>query len=110
MNFNSIGLRLFLKTTGVATALLGMTGKLSLASTAVADISNPIPCWRGFNLADYFRPIAPKGKSSSATTLDYFRRISDQGFNFVWIQMINAPNASFDLKNKVTPGRCAEQQ
>src|SRR5665647_3531403 len=67
MEFNSIDRRSFLKTAGAATALIGMSGKLSLASTAVAGISNQIPRWRGFNLLDYFGPIAQKGNSSEAT-------------------------------------------
>jgi len=43
MEFNKIGRRSFLKTAGATTALVGMTGRLALASTAVAGLSNPIP-------------------------------------------------------------------
>jgi len=70
---------------------LGITGKLSMASTAMAGISNPIPRWRGFNLLDYFSPMPPKGKSSAATTEDDFRWMSDWGFDFVRIPKVNSP-------------------
>jgi len=103
MEFNKIDRRSFLKTAGAATALVGMSGKLALASTAVTGISNPIPRWRGFNLLDYFGPIAQKGNSSSATTEDDFRWMADWGFDFVRIPMAYPRYIKFDHSKDVTP-------
>jgi len=54
--------------------------------------------------------MPPKGKSSALNTEDDFRWITDRGSDFVHIPIINAPNTNFELTNKVTPGRCTEQQ
>ena len=98
-----INRRSFLKTAGTATAFIGMTGKLSMASSAIAGISNPIPRWRGFNLLDYFEPLPPKNKSSFATTEDDFRWMSDWGFDFVRIPMAYPRYVKFDPSKNITP-------
>ena len=79
--------RLFIKKAGVSSALIGIAGKLSLASMAMEGVSNPLPRWRGFNLLDYFTPIPFKGKSISTTTENDFKWMADWGFDFVRIPM-----------------------
>ena len=103
MELNRIGRRSFLKTAGAASALIGMTGKLSMASAAMSGISNPIPRWRGFNLLDYFGPKAPKEKSASSTTEDDFRWMSGWGFDFVRIPMAYPRYIRFDPSKDITP-------
>ena len=103
MEINKIDRRSFLKTAGAATTLVGMTGKLSIATNGMAGASNPLPRWRGFNLLDYFSPMPPKGKSSSATTEDDFRWMSDWGFDFVRIPMAYPRYVKFDRTKNITP-------
>ena len=100
---NRIDRRSFLKTAGAASALIGMSGSLSFASTTITGISNPLPRWRGFNLLDYFSPKPPNGFSPSATTEDDFRWMADWGFDFVRLPMAYPRYIKFDPAKDVTP-------
>ena len=103
MEINKFDRRSFLKTAGAATALVGLSTKLSLASATWSVISNPIPRWRGFNLLDYFEPIAPNEKSSAATTEDDFKWMADWGFDFVRVPMAYPRYINFDPTKNITP-------
>lgn len=65
--------RSFLKTAGMATTVIGISGKLSMASVTQTRVLNTLPRWRGFNLLDYFSPDASTEKSSFSTTEDDFK-------------------------------------
>lgn len=86
MSSTNLNRRDFLKTAGACAATLGLTGHIIGAEEKQKLAQTKIPRWRGFNLLDYFSPVA-FGRGRNNTTEDDFRWMSDWGFDFVRLPM-----------------------
>lgn len=89
--------RNFIKTTGLATAGIGLAG----STFSNSEIKNKLPRWRGFNLLDFFTPN--KNHSRGVTTDEEFKWMADWGFDFVRIPMAYPRYVKFDSAKKITP-------
>ncbi len=99
---NKINRRLFIRNSTFAAAALGLSGKAALASIAGSGLSkNPLPRWKGFNLLDYFSPVAPSKDNNVWTTEDDFKWMTDWGFDFVRIPMAYPRYLSFDRSEDI---------
>lgn len=70
------------------------------ATESVVTNKNELPCWKGFNLLDFFHPDPQIGKK---TTEDHLRWIADWGFDFVRIPMAYPRYVDFDRQKDITP-------
>jgi len=93
------GRRDFIRTAGLATAGLGLAGNQGLA--ALLPKKNKLPRWKGFNLLDFFSP--DPSKSRPASPEDYFRWMSDWGFDFVRLPMAYPYYLNIDRSRPITP-------
>ena len=85
----NINRRAFIKTVGISTALIGLTGGVS-AFNLPNDVKfkNALPRWRGFNLLDFYtsRPLmSSRQNNRNLSKEDDFKWMSDWGFDFVRI-------------------------
>jgi len=103
MENQHINRRIFIKTTGLATAATALTGSFTFGTSTILPVKNAIPRWRGFNLLDYFGVAPSKGNNSSQTTKDDLKWIADWGFDFVRLPMAYPRYINFDPKKNVTP-------
>lgn len=92
--------RKFIKSSTALTLGLGLSGTSALASTQ-SKIQNTLPRWRGFNLLDFFSPNP--NNSRPQTQEDYFRWMSDWGFDFVRIPMAYPTYLDIDHSQKISP-------
>ena len=77
-----------------------LAGIPRLSSNKNRKSKNPLPAWKGFNLVDFFNPIAPFRKSTSK---DHLKWIADWGFDFVRIPMAYPYYVKFDPKKSIKP-------
>jgi endoglucanase len=93
--------REFIKTAGLVTAGIGLTGTSAFTSGG-AGAPMALPRWRGFNLLDFFShdPARPRPPSKE----DYFRWMSDWGFDFIRIPMAYPHYVDFDRSRPIKPG------
>jgi aryl-phospho-beta-D-glucosidase BglC (GH1 family) len=75
--------RNFLKTVTAGIALAGLPGWVNCGTT---ETKNILPCWRGFNILDFFSPRSVNNSHFAATEQD-FKWIADWGFDFVRFPM-----------------------
>lgn len=101
MNKNGINRRDFIKSTGMVAAGLGIAGTFSFNNVINASVKNKIPCWKGFNLLDYFSPQV--GRDNNGTTSDDLKWMADWGFNFVRLPMAYPRYINFDRSKNITP-------
>lgn len=94
------GRRDFIKKSGSLALALGLGGS-AMAATANNLPRNVIPRWRGFNLLDFFSPDPSRSRPS--TKEDYFRWMSDWGFDFVRIPMAYPYYLKFDRSRNIRP-------
>ncbi len=95
-----VGRRHFIKSSGALTLGLGLTGTAALSSSPI-NVQNKLPRWRGFNLLDFFSPNPEN--SRPATKEDYFRWMSDWGFDFVRLPMAYPYYLDIDHSKNITP-------
>lgn len=100
MNSDQLSRRNFIKTTGLVTAGIGLTGTTGIGFPG-SKTKNPIPRWKGFNLLDYFSPQYGGGRNKSKE--DDFKWMSDWGFDFVRIPMAYPSYLKFDRTKNITP-------
>jgi aryl-phospho-beta-D-glucosidase BglC (GH1 family) len=91
--------RIFLKSSGILAAGLGLSGSSAFASTMPAK--NKLPEWRGFNLTDFNTPN-PKNRYKK-TMEEHLKWISDWGFDFVRLPVSYPYYLDFDRSKKITP-------
>ena len=101
MKSNHINRRQFIKNSTFAAAAVTLTGTAAFTSSSPSGSDNPLPRWKGFNLLDYFSPVPPSKKSSSWTTEDDLKWMSDWGFDFVRIPMAYPRYLSFDRSRDI---------
>lgn len=93
--------REFLKSAGLLAAGLGL-GATSVISSCTKQPGNSLPRWRGFNLLDFFSHN-PERSLRNPTKEEYFRWMSDWGFDFVRIPMAYPHYLKFDRSRNITP-------
>ena len=103
MENQHINRRIFIKTTGLATAATAISGGLAFGSPLQPSVKNAISRWRGFNLLDYFGTTASKPDDRSRTTKDDLKWISDWGFDFVRLPIAYPRYINYDPQKNVTP-------
>lgn len=92
--------RAFLKSTGIFTVGLGLTGTEAFAFKN-NPLKNKLPRWRGFNLLDFFSPDPANPRKG--TTEDHLKWMADWGFDFVRIPMAYPSYVSFDRSRNIKP-------
>src|SRR6187402_266212 len=89
----------FIVTSSLATAAIGLSGSEALAE--VQKAKNKLPQWRGFNVLDFFLPNP--NPSLGSTTEEYFKWMSDWGFNFIRVPIAYPHYLTFDRTRNITP-------
>ncbi|KAA0993675.1 glycoside hydrolase family 5 protein [Dyadobacter aurulentus] len=89
--------RTFIKNTGALVAVGTVPGFTFQSQNA----KNKLPKWKGFNLLDFFSP--DPASSRKPTTEEYFKWMSDWGFDFVRIPMAYPAYLKFDRSKNITP-------
>ncbi|CAN5535920.1 cellulase family glycosylhydrolase [soil metagenome] len=92
--------REFLKTTGIISAGVGLSGPAAFASQG-KESKNKIPRWKGFNLLDFFSPNPDNPRKG--TTEDHLKWMSDWGFDFVRLPMAYPAYINFDHSRNIKP-------
>jgi endoglucanase len=96
----NIDRRSFLKTTGIGSAVIGLSdGVSALGFSLPAKKKNKLPRWRGFNLLDFYtsRPLRlPRQNNRSMSREEDFKWMSDWGFDFVRIPIQYPCYINFD--------------
>ncbi|MEZ4775740.1 MAG: cellulase family glycosylhydrolase [Bacteroidia bacterium] len=91
----------FLKKSGILAGGMMLAGQ-----TAIASFSRPqnkLPRWKGFNLLDFFSPDPATARDG--TSEEYFKWMSDWGFDFVRIPMAYPSYLKFDRTQNITTDR-----
>ena len=92
--------REFIRTTSLSTAGVSMAGAMS-ALEIPKKIKNNLPRWKGFNLLDWFTPMA--GRDNQNTTEEDLKWMADWGFDFVRLPMAYPRFIKYDKSKNVTP-------
>ncbi|PSR55526.1 glycosyl hydrolase family 5 [Adhaeribacter arboris] len=97
------GRRDFIKKTGLLTAGLGLVGSSAFAGLEekTKKNKNKLPKWKGFNLLDFFSPDPTRTRQ--ATPEEYFKWMSDWGFDFVRLPMAYPYYLDIDRSRTITP-------
>ncbi len=107
----NIDRRSFVKTAGLGSTLIGLSGGVSALGLSLPDKKkNLLPRWRGFNLLDFYQSkplVLPRQNSRNLSTEDDFKWMSDWGFDFVRIPVqypcyINFDQGS-DKEKRISP-------
>lgn len=102
MESNNINRRIFIKSTGLASAATILAGNIAIGNELISPLKNKIPRWRGFNLLDYFGAM-PSRNNNSASTSEDFKWMVDWGFDYVRLPMAYPRYIKFDTTKDVTP-------
>lgn len=96
---NTTDRRAFLKTSGLLTGGMLVSPYSSLSN--ITQPKNNLPRWRGFNFLDFFSPD-PKNVRPGVKE-EYFKWMSDWGFDFVRLPMAYPIYVKFDRSKNITP-------
>lgn len=89
--------RNFIKKTSLVTGGIIVAG--NSAFSAPAPPQNKLPQWKGFNLLDFFNPDPAKARPQ--TEEEFFKWMSDWGFNFVRLPMAYPSYVKFDRSQNI---------
>jgi endoglucanase len=90
----------FIKKSAITAGALSIAPHISFARTEPKP-RNKLPKWKGFNLLDYFNPNPESARPQ--TREEYFKWMSDWGFNFVRIPMAYPSYLKIDHEKNITP-------
>ncbi len=90
--------RKFLKQTALISG--GIITTANSVFSNIAPAKNPLPQWKGFNLLDFFSPDPRKSRPQSKE--QYFKWMSEWGFDFVRIPMAYPSYLKFDRDENIT--------
>jgi hypothetical protein len=96
--------REFIIKSSVAAGAISLAPHLSFGITP-KKVTNKLPKWKGFNLLDYFSPNPDN--SRQGTQEEYFKWMSDWGFDFVRIPMAYPWYLKIDHNKNIT---CTEHR
>jgi len=91
--------RSFIKKTGLLAGAMMVAGQTVVA--AHAPPRNKLPRWKGFNFLDFFSPSPDNNRPE--TKEEYFKWMSDWGFDFVRLPMAYPRYVKFDRNKDITP-------
>ena len=94
------GRRKFIKSSSLLVGGIGLAGTLGCTGQS-STVKNKIPRWKGFNLLDFFSPNPDNTRPG--TQEEYFKWMSDWGFDFVRIPMAYPSYIKFDRSRDITP-------
>jgi aryl-phospho-beta-D-glucosidase BglC (GH1 family) len=94
------GRRKFIKSSGLLIGGIGLTGTIGCGGHSTT-VENKIPKWKGFNLLDFFSPNIDRARPG--TKEEYFKWMSDWGFDFVRIPMAYPSYVKFDRSRNILP-------
>ncbi len=94
------GRRKFIKSSSLLVGGIGLAGTLGCTGQS-STVKNKIPKWKGFNLLDFFSPNP--NNTRPGTQEEYFKWMSDWGFDFVRIPMAYPSYIKFDRSRDITP-------
>ena len=94
------GRRKFIKSSSLLVGGIGLAGTLGCTGQS-STVKNKIPRWKGFNLLDFFSPNP--NNTRAGTQEEYFKWMSDWGFDFVRIPMAYPSYIKFDRSRDITP-------
>jgi aryl-phospho-beta-D-glucosidase BglC (GH1 family) len=97
---SGISRRVFVKNTSLAVVGLGLAGNKTFPAVQ-HKAQNKLPKWKGFNLLDFFSP--DPAHSGKATPEDYFKWMTEWGFDFVRIPIAYPNYLDIDRTKKITP-------
>jgi aryl-phospho-beta-D-glucosidase BglC (GH1 family) len=86
----------FIKKSAIAAGALSLAPHLSFSQ----NTQNKLPKWKGFNLLDFFNPNPQESRPH--TQEEYFKWMSDWGFNFVRIPMAYPSYLKIDHEKNIT--------
>ena len=89
----------FIKKTATVAGGIGLAANMSFAATP-EKLQNKLPQWKGFNLLDFFSPNPSKAREG--TKEEYFKWMSDWGFDFVRIPMAYPSYLKIDHELNIT--------
>jgi endoglucanase len=90
----------FIKKSAITAGALSIAPHISFARSEPKP-RNKLPKWKGFNLLDYFNPNPESARPH--TQEEYFKWMSDWGFNFVRIPMAYPSYLKIDHEKNITP-------
>jgi endoglucanase len=90
----------FIKKSAITAGALSIAPHISFARSEPKP-RNKLPKWKGFNLLDYFNPNPESARPQ--TQEEYFKWMSDWGFNFVRIPMAYPSYLKIDHEKNITP-------
>ena len=99
MNSQSKSRRNFIKKSATIAGGIGFVSTHSFG-TSPAIVQNALPKWKGFNLLDFFSPSP--ANSRPQTREEYFKWMSDWGFDFVRIPMAYPSYLKIDHEKHIT--------
>lgn len=99
---NQTNRRDFIKKTVMTAAAVSLAGKAAFAFDKTNASKNALPRWKGFNLLDYFSPVAYRNPDPSRTTEDDLRWMRDWGFDFVRLPMAYPRYLDLDRSKQIT--------
>ena len=99
-NTTRTGRRKFIKSSSLLVGGIGLAGTIGCTSQSTT-VKNKLPKWKGFNLLDFFSPNP--NRTRPGTKEEYFKWMSDWGFNFVRIPMAYPSYIKFDRSRDITP-------
>lgn len=99
MNIQLNSRRDFIKKTAAIAGGIGLSSNLSFAYSQTSP-KNALPKWKGFNLLDFFSPNP--SNSRDKTKEEYFKWMSDWGFDFVRIPMAYPSYLNIDYDKNIT--------
>lgn len=89
----------FIKKSATIAGGIGLTANMSFATTT-EKVQNKLPQWKGFNLLDFFSPNPSNARGG--TKEEYFKWMSDWGFDFVRIPMAYPSYLKIDHELNIT--------
>ena len=99
MNTQQNSRRNFILKTAAIAGGIGLAPSISFANVK-KEIQNKLPKWKGFNLLDFFSPNP--NASRGGTPEEYFKWMSDWGFDFVRIPMAYPSYLDIDYSKNIT--------
>lgn len=91
--------RTFIKKSAVLAGGISVASRFAMASTP-KEATNKLPKWKGFNLLDFFS--ANPNNARPQTKEEYFKWMSDWGFDFVRIPMAYPSYLKIDHEENIT--------
>ncbi|MCK5700144.1 MAG: cellulase family glycosylhydrolase, partial [Cyclobacteriaceae bacterium] len=89
----------FIKKSATIAGGIGLAANMSFATTP-KKAQNKLPQWKGFNLLDFFSP--KPNNARGGTKEEYFKWMSDWGFDFVRIPMAYPSYLKIDHEKNIT--------